>query len=575
MLGRWCSIIVFPLLLLWSFCGQAGSENSSYLGFSERSPESDTLYARKIGSTRLLDPVAGNQLVRENVTQSLSAWAGYYAESPFVLNSVVFHLHLDVHIVSATATSKIDIDITRNGNTIFTTNIYELPPSPTGDRQLDLFTVEDIYPTVTFNQGDELGFYFRRVDNLNPCNFRYNGAGGRDDSHLTIEFEKPNFALIELIPIGFDLALEEGEILDTTFEINNLGLQPLQCDLSLPQGQETLYHHDLSVGQWWIISDQQGQDYYNVRFTPAQDCTLKSVRFRLYRNASSGIPDLMIYVWDDSGTFPGAKLDSTLIPYDALSFFPAWNVVELTGEVLLIPAHQDFHVGYTCIEHSPGDALAFFSDDGLPVGNHRRSSGLYGDNWRTMYEQHDIDANFQIQAEVKYGNPPDWISIGSHSDSLGPGGNDQIQLHLDATGLSGGVYKTSVVVKNDSPDRLATMPITLRVGQTPVEEHVPGMLPLRSWLSANYPNPFNDGTRIVYQVGSSGPGHEPQAVRLIVYNPLGQLVRKLVDRPQDPGSYTVWWDGRNKADLGVASGVYLCRLEVGDFHQVRKMLLIR
>jgi len=363
MFGRWMYIIVFPLLLIWFFSSLAGGENSGHLGFSKMSLEDRTLYFRKIGDNRLLDLVVGNQLVSENVAQFLFIWADYYAEKPFVLNSIALHLHLDAHIVDGSAASKIDVDIMRNGSIISTTNIYELPPGHIGDRQLDLFTNEDIYPTVTFNRGDELGFYFRRTDNLNPCDFRYNGAADRDDSHLTIEFEKPNFALIESIPIAFDLTLEEGEILDTTFEINNLGLQPVHYDLSLPQGQETLYHHDLSAALWWIISDQQGQDYYNVRFTPAQNCTLKSVRFRFFRNASSGNPDLMIYIWNDSGAFPGAKLDSTLIPYDAITFFPAWHVVELTGEGLLIPAHQDFHVGYTCMGHNPGDALALCSDD--------------------------------------------------------------------------------------------------------------------------------------------------------------------------------------------------------------------
>lgn len=575
MFGRWCSIIVFPLLLLWSFCGQAGSENSSYLDFSEKSPESDTLYARKIGSTRFLDPVAGDQLVSENVTQSLSVWDGYYAESPFVLNSVALHLHLDVHIVSATATSKIEIDITRNGNIIFTTSIYELPPGPTGDRQLDLFTSEDIYPTVTFNQRDELGFYFRRVDNLNPCNFRYNGAGGRDDSHLTIEFEKPNYALMELSPIEFDVILEEEDVLDTTLEIASVGRRTLRYNLYLPEGLDTLHYDDGIPQHWWPISDQYGRDFFNVRLTPAQTCTLKTSRFLLAEDGSPGNSDLMVYVWDDSQGFPATKLDSALIVRDSLHFSPEWQVVDWSAKASLLQGHNDFHIGYTSISHSLGDSLALYSDNGLPVGNQRRSSMLLGENWKTLYQHYDIDANLMIRARVDYGAKSGWINLDPLQGQLQPGNVQQVDLQLDASGLNAGIYKSSVVIKSDAPERLVTVPITMRVGQTPVEENVLDAIPLRSSLSANYPNPFNAGTRIVYQVGSSDPGNVLQNVRLVVYNPLGQQVRKLVDRAQNPGWYSVWWDGRNEAGLEAASGVYLYRFEVGDFRQVRKMLLIR
>lgn len=511
----------------------------------------------------------------ENVSQSLFVWDGYYAESPFVLNSIAFHLHLDVHIVSAAAASKIDIDITRNGNIIFTTSIYELPPGPVGDRQLDIITEEDIYPTVTFNQGDEVGFYFRRVDNLNPCNFRYNGAGGRDDSHLTIEFEKPNYALMELSPIEFDVTLEEEEVLDTTLLIASVGRRTLSYNLYLPEGLDTLHYDDGTPMYWWPISDQYGRDLFNVRFTPAQTCTLKSGLFLLAEEGSPGNSDLMVYIWDDSQGFPATKLDSALIPRDSLHFSPGWHVVNLSATASLFQGHNDFHIGYTSISHSLGDSLALYSDNGLPVGNQRRSSMLFGENWKTMYQHYDLDVNLMIRAVVDYGTKPGWVILVPLAGQLQPGNIEQVDLQLDASGLNAGIFKSSVVIRSDAPDRLVTVPITMRVGQTPVEENVSDVIPLRSSLSANYPNPFNAGTRIVYQVGSSEPGDELQNVRLIVYNPLGQQVRKLIDRAQDPGWYSVWWNGRNEAGLEAASGVYLYRLEVGDFRQVRKMLLIR
>ncbi len=176
---------------------------------------------------------------------------------------------------------------------------------------------------------------------------------------------------------------------------------------------------------------------------------------------------------------------------------------------------------------------------------------------------------------MNYGAQPDWISIGPYSGYLFTMDVHEIELHLDAAGLNDGTYRTCVVIDNNSADRLIPVPITLRVGQTLVEESTArGSLP-RSFLSVNYPNPFNASTRIAYRVGSPGPGGELAHVRLAVHNILGQLVRELVDEPQGAGSYSVWWDGRDERGMDVASGVYLCRLQVEDIRQTSKMLLVR
>ena len=56
---------------------------------------------------------------------------------------------------------------------------------------------------------------------------------------------------------------------------------------------------------------------------------------------------------------------------------------------------------------------------------------------------------------------------------------------------------------------------------------------------------------------------------------LGQKVRILVDQPQDAGTYSVQWNGRDEHGRSVASGLYLYRIEAGQFAQTRKMPLLR
>jgi len=555
--------------------GWAGGEDFDNGLVIQSKTGQDTLYFRKQGGNRWLDPAPGSQAVSENVSGALFMWGGYYAQQPFSLGTLRLHLNLDVTILSAAEPSLIKREISRRGIIVYTTVIYELPAGQSGTRQVDILTDQTIYPAISFNQGDELSFRFQKTDNLLPCKFRYNDEGGRDDSHLIVERSGPDFPVIELSPTDFVISIEPEAMADTTLKITNVGSRRLSCDVKLPLGLKTLLYHDEDETQSWSISDQYGQDLYNVRFSPAQDCTLKLARLLLSQHGTAGSPDLMVYAWEDADGFPGAKLDSVLTSHSALNFFPNWQEVTFANKGLAIEAHQDFHIGHTSISHSPGDSLAIYSDDGLPVSNQRRSSLLWGENWKTIYDRHDKDVNFMIEATLEYGDEPGWISTDSPHIVLDPGATHQINIQLDAAGLSDGIYKSGVVINSRAPyrasDPLVLVPVTVQVGQTSVEESTSPIPPARGSLVGSCPNPFNPSTRIHYQVNS--PGRQP--VRLIVYNVLGQLVRQLVDGFQPPGSYQVEWDGRDEAGREMASGLYFCRLQAGEVRETAKMLLIR
>ena len=93
--------------------------------------------------------------------------------------------------------------------------------------------------------------------------------------------------------------------------------------------------------------------------------------------------------------------------------------------------------------------------------------------------------------------------------------------------------------------------------------------PLMSRLDANYPNPFNPQTTIRYTtVGVS-------RVRVLVYDVAGRLVRRLVDRQQGRGEYSVVWSGEDDHGRPVGSGVYFYILNAGDYVQTRKLVVVR
>jgi hypothetical protein len=89
-------------------------------------------------------------------------------------------------------------------------------------------------------------------------------------------------------------------------------------------------------------------------------------------------------------------------------------------------------------------------------------------------------------------------------------------------------------------------------------------LPSDFVIYQNYPNPFNPSTNIKFSI--------PQAthVKLTIYDAVGKVVQILIDDEMAPGIHTVQWAPRN-----VASGIYIYRIEAGNYVKANKMLLMK
>lgn len=83
-------------------------------------------------------------------------------------------------------------------------------------------------------------------------------------------------------------------------------------------------------------------------------------------------------------------------------------------------------------------------------------------------------------------------------------------------------------------------------------------------LSQNMPNPFNPITTVEYALPV------PVRVRLTIYNSLGQEVVRLVDREQAAGWHSINWDAS-----AAASGIYIYRLQAGNYIDTKKMVLLK
>ena len=88
-------------------------------------------------------------------------------------------------------------------------------------------------------------------------------------------------------------------------------------------------------------------------------------------------------------------------------------------------------------------------------------------------------------------------------------------------------------------------------------------------LLPNYPNPFNPGTIIRFELD------KVNFVRLEIFNILGQKVRSLLLEKMSAGSHKITWDGKNDKNEIVPTGLYICKMTAGDISQSIKMFLVR
>jgi photosystem II stability/assembly factor-like uncharacterized protein len=83
-------------------------------------------------------------------------------------------------------------------------------------------------------------------------------------------------------------------------------------------------------------------------------------------------------------------------------------------------------------------------------------------------------------------------------------------------------------------------------------------------LSQNYPNPFNPSTKISYSLPKAGN------VNLVVYDILGREVAVLVNEFTTAGNHTIDFNAS-----GLSSGVYLYKIQSGNFTATKKMVLVK
>ncbi len=116
--------------------------------------------------------------------------------------------------------------------------------------------------------------------------------------------------------------------------------------------------------------------------------------------------------------------------------------------------------------------------------------------------------------------------------------------------------------------------LVFRQGIANLKRLLASLVPDRTAVLPNYPNPFNPETWIPYQLA------EATEVTVHIYAASGALVRTLDLGHQPAGRYqepsrAAYWNGENEIGAPVASGVYFYTLTAADFTATRKMVILK
>lgn len=246
--------------------------------------------------------------------------------------------------------------------------------------------------------------------------------------------------------------------------------------------------------------------------------------------------------------------DTLLLNVQLISYTQGGGLVSATGEVSLrLPPHsltRDTYLTLIAGEDnlkaiglsgaSPPDTLAIsqvytLGPSGLRLNNPAQMSFRYD---KSVLLERGLDEKKLTIATLKEG---EWVSLGGHVEPE----RNSVWTEIGELGV-----------------------FQLRYDPNKKCNYNP-FVPLSYELRQNYPNPFNAETRISYTLKFRG------MTSLMIYNLLGQQVKILVNEVQDPGGYSLSWDGTDEAGQRVPSGVYLCRLESGGFVGCKKIILLK
>ncbi len=193
--------------------------------------------------------------------------------------------------------------------------------------------------------------------------------------------------------------------------------------------------------------------------------------------------------------------------------------------------------------------------------------------WTTETEINNL--GFEIWRSTEENGPYNLLSSYEGNPELEGHGNTSIQheyTYMDHRVVDGQTYWYKLYDVDYNGIRTEHGPISVTVSAGDLTSISPD-IPQNYYLYQNFPNPFNPGTTLQFDIPYLQDGVADG--RLVVYDALGQEVKNLYAGKISPGRFQVQWDGTTKQNMNAPSGIYFARLIIGNFVQTIKMMLIR
>jgi immune inhibitor A len=296
------------------------------------------------------------------------------------------------------------------------------------------------------------------------------------------------------------------------------------------------------IGKWSIMSygswnGPSGMGDYPAHFDAWSRIQLG---FTSYVNVTANMSDVNIISVENEG-----------------SIYRLWSSGGAGDEYYLVENRQKS--GYDT--YLPGAGLLIWHIDDSQSSNDNQWYPGHTGSGHYLVALEQADSLFELEKKLSAGNTGDPF----------PGSTSRTVFSPFTTPNSN-TYdgeNTYVSVSNISPSG-ATMTADFQVSfASGIDNPSEQSLPQYARLSQNFPNPFNPSTNIGIILPSGTD------ISLIIYDILGQPVRRLLDEYHSAGAFTIQWDGRNDQGNQLPSGVYFYELSTGQESEVRKMLLIK
>jgi photosystem II stability/assembly factor-like uncharacterized protein len=383
---------------------------------------------------------------------------------------------------------------------------------------------------------------------------------------------------------------------------------------------------DLFVGTWCVLRSQNDGDTWVECYIPNESWSVNSIAINsidvifvtteggtIYRSTDNGDTWQQLFVvyqnetleFDDSyidvnsediiylGTYDFGGVTGVFYSNDNGDNWELTNWSNIVNNLAISPNDDIFISSYTTsagvhrstdngnnwtdaatgLTNTAINDFAFNSMGYIFVGTARPNGGVFistdnGDNWTlTGYSTDDQSESVVTALTVDHEND---IFVGTFGYGIFHSNDNGESWSEINSGLPyGPIYDYPVITSfifNAEDHILACTFNGLYRSEQPILsiKDSQNNQPITFSLNQNYPNPFNPSTKIKFALP------KPQEVKIEVYNTIGQKIDILLNKQMKAGYHEVEFNAQN-----LSSGIYFYRIEAGEYHDVKKMIVIK